>query len=361
MRYVLLALMTLITSLAQALEIGDTAPSLASVKWVKNGPVEIGRSLTVVEFWATWCGPCRVSIPKLSALNSKFHDRLIVVGLSDEELATITPFVTEQGEHMNYQIGMANEAVHDGYMAGRDGIPYSFLIGADGKVIWHGHPMALEKIVAAVIAGTWDAKSETQRATRRQELQDLLHTDPAGNEDGLLARIQEKTAAMLADDPTDLETVNLRIEVAKHMKNHAVVRATCAAIPVAQLDADQAGALALMLVRDEEPANRHLDLAYAFAAHAVSTEPANAQAQAAQAAVWNALGFLDRAVACQMRAVAADPADDSQLAALAFYRETQRLAALVTAGKPITAPADLAPAAQPAQPAGPAGPSSLVP
>lgn len=360
MRYLLLVFMGLLTSLAQALEIGDSAPSLASVKWVKNGPVEIGRSLTVVEFWATWCGPCLASIPKLSALNSKFHDRLIVVGLSDEGLDTITPFVTAQGENMRYQIGMADEAVHDGYMAGRNGIPYSFLIGADGKVIWHGHPGALEKVVATVIAGTWDAKSEMQRATRHQELQDLLHSDPAGHEDALLARIQEKTGIILADDPTDMDALQLRVAVAKHQKNNALVRATLAATPVAQLDADQAGALALMLVHDEEPANRHLDLAYAFAAQAVSAEPANAQAQTAQAAVWQALGLLDRAIASQARAVAADPADDSQLATLAFYREAQRLAALITAGKPITAPPAGA-AAPSAKPAGPAGPAALVP
>ena len=48
------AVLLLILSVAcQALEIGDKAPSLAMVTWVKQGPVEVGRSLTVVEFWAT--------------------------------------------------------------------------------------------------------------------------------------------------------------------------------------------------------------------------------------------------------------------------------------------------------------------
>ena len=363
MRYALLALLTLITTFVHALEVGDTAPSLASVTWVKNGPVEIGRSLTVVEFWATWCGPCKISIPKLTALNKKYHDRLIVVGLSDEELPTITPFVTAQGAAMDYQVGMANEAVHDGFMAGREGIPYTFLIGADGKVIWHGHPMALKKIVAAVLDGTWDAKTEAHRVQQRQELEALLNTDPAGNEDALLARIQEKTALILAADPLDQETLGLRLNIAKHQKDAALFRATLAAIPVDQLEAEQAAELTVMLVQDEQPANRHLDLAYAFAQRAVSAEPTSADAHAALAAVWHGLGFLDRARASQERAVAIDPADNRQLATLAFYREVQRLAGLISDGKPFTAPAaSSVPKPAPAvQPASPAGPASLVP
>jgi thiol-disulfide isomerase/thioredoxin/Flp pilus assembly protein TadD len=364
MRYAVLTFLTLITTFLHALEVGEPAPSLASVKWVKNGPVEIGRSLTVVEFWATWCGPCKTSIPKLTALNKKYHDRLIVVGLSNEELPTLAPFVTAQGTAMDYQVGMVDEAVHEGYMAGRDGIPYSFLIGADGKVIWHGHPMALKKVVAAVLAGTWNATSEARRAQQQQqELQTLLNSDPAGNEDALLARIQEKTALILATDPLDQEALDLRLNIAKHQKDAGLFRATLTAIPVDQLETEQAATLTMMLVQDEQPANRHLDLAYAFAQRAVGAEPTSAEAHAALAAVWHALGFLDRARGSQERAVAIDPADESQLATLAFYREAQRLAGLIGDGKPLTAPAasSVARPAPVAQPAGPAGPASLVP
>ena len=367
MRYALLAILALCAANLQALDVGEPAPSLATVTWVKNGPVEVGRSLTVVEFWATWCGPCRASIPKLTSLSAKYHDRLIVVGLSDEDLPTIKPFVAAQGEHMNYQVGMVNEAVHEGYMAGRDGIPYAFLVGADGKVIWHGHPLALEKIVAAVIAGTWDPKSEAKRAARSQELQELLSTDPAGDEDGLLKRIQDKTAAILAEDPLDSEAFDIRLGVAKHMKNGALIRAALEALPIDQLDAERAAELAERLVKDENPADRHLDLAYGFAARAVAADPTAASAHAAQATVWHALGMVDRAVASQQRAVAVDPADDVQLTRLAFYREAQRIAALITADKPLTAPPAAASksaatsGAAPAPRPSPAGPASLVP
>lgn len=371
MRYALLTILVLCAVNLQALDIGEPAPSLATVTWVKNGPVEVGRSLTVVEFWATWCGPCRASIPKLTSLSAKYHDRLIVVGLSDEDLPTIKPFVAAQGEHMNYQVGMVNEAVHEGYMAGRDGIPYAFLIGADGKVIWHGHPLALDKIVAAVIAGTWNPKSEAKRSARGQELRELLSTDPAGDDDGLLQRIQEKTAVILAEDPLDAEAFDVRLGVAKHMKNGAMIRATLEALPIDQLDAERAAELAERVVHDENPADRHLDLAYGLATRAVAADPTAASAHAAQATVWYALGMLDRAVASQRRAVAVDPADEAQLAMLAFYHEAQRLAALITADKPLTAPpaaaaaaagkSAAAPGGTPAPRLSPAGPASLVP
>jgi thiol-disulfide isomerase/thioredoxin len=363
MRYALLALLTLITTFVHALEVGEAAPSLASVTWVKNGPVEIGRSLTVVELWATWCGPCHIWIPKLSALSTKYQDRLIVVGLSDEEVPTITKFVAAQGPTMNYHVGKIDDTANQGYKIGSQGLPYTFLIGADGKVIWHGHPMALKKIVAAVLDGTWDAKAEAQRAQQREELQALLNTDPAGNENALIARIQEKTALILAADPLDQETLGLRLNIAKHQKDAALFRATLAAIPVGQLEAEYAIELTMTLIKDEQPASRHLDLAYAFAQRAVSAEPTSADAHAALASVWHGLGYLDRARASQERAVAIDPADNRQLATLAFYREVQRLAGLISDGKPLTAPAaSSVPKPAPAvQPASPAGPASLVP
>lgn len=370
MRHVILLFALTLAALtsAPALETGDKAPSLAAVTWVKQGPVDVGRSLTVVEFWATWCGPCRVSIPKLTALAAAHKDRLVVVGLSDEDAATVKPFVTAQDTKMDYNVGLADEALHESYMAGRDGIPYAFLVGADGVVMWHGHPLALEKVITAVLSGTWDAKAEAVRAARSQELQAMLQTDPAGDEAGLMKQILKKTGEILTDDPTDPEALNLRLGVAKHLGDRALVRSTLEAIPLDHLDADSAADFALRLAHDEEPADRHLDLAYAFAERAVTIDGDSAAAHAALAAVQHALGLVDKAVANQELAAAADPKDANTAATLAFYRETQRLAALLLAGKPLTPPA--APVAPQHEKAGtnaapkadsPAGPAGLVP
>src|SRR5437764_4651078 len=65
------------------LKVGDPAPKLQMGKWIQGEPVtefKPGKAY-LVEFWATWCGPCRVSIPHLNELHNKYKDQgLVVIG-----------------------------------------------------------------------------------------------------------------------------------------------------------------------------------------------------------------------------------------------------------------------------------------
>src|ERR1041385_6120947 len=80
----LTAAFTLNTHAAGAL--GDPAAPLVISEWVKGKPVDLaaakGKEVVVVEFWATWCGPCRTSIPHLTEMQKKFKD-VRFVGVSD--------------------------------------------------------------------------------------------------------------------------------------------------------------------------------------------------------------------------------------------------------------------------------------
>src|SRR6185436_1636477 len=84
MRFTLaLMLWTAASVQAATLKVGDAAPKLQIAKWVQGEPVkELAPGTTyIVEFWATWCGPCRETIPHLNALHEKFKDKgLVVIG-----------------------------------------------------------------------------------------------------------------------------------------------------------------------------------------------------------------------------------------------------------------------------------------
>lgn len=320
----------------QALEVGDKAPALTSAAWVKNGPAEVGKGLLLVEFWATWCGPCKTSIPHLTKLGKQYGDKLSIAGLSNEDEEVVKPFVTAQGAAMDYHVGVTDEALNQAYMEGRDGIPFSFLVGADGVVVWVGHPMSIEPILAAVVAGTFDAKTEGLRAKKRQELQELLQQDPGTDQEGFLAKVSAQAGALLKEDPSDEMAFQVSVGVAKHRKDSAGVRAVLASLPIAQISGSRAAELAVTISGDPAVADRNLDIAWALAERALSAAADEANSHLAAARVRYALGMLEEAIVAQEQAAKREPAlaDD-----LLFYREALRLRDLAKAGKPLTAPA----------------------
>jgi thiol-disulfide isomerase/thioredoxin len=143
-------------------KLGDAAQPLTGLEWVKGGPVEIkAGTVYVVEFWATWCPPCRVSIPHLTELQHKYKDKnLVVVGISTEKVSVVKPFVEQKGNDMDYIVAVdTTGTVSRGYMDafGRNTIPSAFVVGEDGKIAWVGHPMdnmdaVLERTLATASA-----------------------------------------------------------------------------------------------------------------------------------------------------------------------------------------------------------------
>ena len=75
-------------------QLGGRAAPLMGLEWIKGGPVQLTPgSITVVEFWATWCPPCRTSIPHLTEIQHRFKDqRVTIVGVSNETADIVKPF-----------------------------------------------------------------------------------------------------------------------------------------------------------------------------------------------------------------------------------------------------------------------------
>ncbi len=161
-------------------ELGMQAPPLEIAAWIQGSPVDPSSgaqtNIFVIEFWATWCAPCRTSIPHLSRLQNRFRDRgVVVVGVSTESADEIRPFVEQMGERMSYTVAADNrDRTRKAYMEafGVQGIPHAFVVDRNGRIAWHGHPMAgLEEVVEDVIEGRHDidAARSAQQAVRMME------------------------------------------------------------------------------------------------------------------------------------------------------------------------------------------------
>ncbi len=173
-------------ALSKDLGIGDPAPKITVAEFVKGEPIkefEKGK-VYVVEFWATWCGPCKTSIPHLTAMQKAHKDaRFLGVSVFEQDFSGVKPFVKEMGDKMDYTV--ATDSVPEGktgqegamgkdwmLASGEGGIPTAFLVNGDGRIAWIGHPMELEKPLEKVLEGAWDlsAARDKREQAKAEEL-----------------------------------------------------------------------------------------------------------------------------------------------------------------------------------------------
>lgn len=162
---------------APALKAGSPAPELKVEKFIKGEPIkgfEKGR-VYVVEFWATWCGPCIASMPHISELQRHYKDKGVTIcGVNvweekDYTEATFTKaesFVKERGDNMAYTVAFDGGAkfMQTNWMeaADQNGIPAAFVVDKKGVIAWIGHPMNLDMVLDMVVGDTWDIEKGPQ-------------------------------------------------------------------------------------------------------------------------------------------------------------------------------------------------------
>lgn len=115
--------------------LNETAPELVIEKWNSEIPETKGKFI-LVDFWATWCGPCRAGIPGLNEMQKKFEDKLVIIGISDEPLAKVKSF---NNPRITYPNGIDTKKTVSGFLGIR-GIPHMILIDPSGVVRWEGYP-----------------------------------------------------------------------------------------------------------------------------------------------------------------------------------------------------------------------------
>ena len=199
----------------RAADLGDPAKPLDIKEWVKGGPVNLsdgkGKTIYVVEFWATWCPPCRTSIPHLTEMQKKFKDKGVVfIGVTAEKSDVVKKFVEKMGDKMDYNVAIDGGKTSEGYMEafGIEGIPHAFIVDKEGKIAWQGHPMdGLDKVLDQMIEGKYDMAEAKAKAGKRaegekrqfevqQKLQKLAKAIMAGEDNEETKTLEEELVAL---------------------------------------------------------------------------------------------------------------------------------------------------------------------
>ena len=210
-----------------AADLGDPAPELKIAKWVKGDPTQISdieKGIYVVEFWATWCPPCRTSIPHLTEIQNRFKDKNVtIIGVTDEKENVVKPFVDNLGSKMDYRVAIDQGATAAGYMKayGVNGIPHAFIV-QNKKIIWHGHPMAgLDKTLEEVVSGKYDI-AKAKAKMKAETLMDQFREAAAEGDDAKADKVAAEIQAAIKDgviteqfDPTK-EKKEIRLAALKN-------------------------------------------------------------------------------------------------------------------------------------------------
>ncbi len=94
---------------------------------------DLHGKVVLVNFWATWCPPCRKEMPDLDALYKKFKDQgFVILAISDEDAAKVAPFIAEK--KIGYPVLLdPGRKVHEQFIV--EGIPKSFVYDREGKMV----------------------------------------------------------------------------------------------------------------------------------------------------------------------------------------------------------------------------------
>lgn len=116
--------------------LNQKAPELTVEHWLSQEPDTKGK-FVLVDFWATWCGPCRKAIPELNELAKAFPKEMVVIGISDEPADKVKSMKSPAIEYYN---AIDTKATTKKQLEVK-GIPHVVLIDPKGVVRWEGFPL----------------------------------------------------------------------------------------------------------------------------------------------------------------------------------------------------------------------------
>lgn len=324
------------------LTIGSKAPALDVEHWVQNGngkfkPVtkfESGK-VYVVEFWATWCGPCIASMPHLAETQKEYAEKGVqLISISDEDLETVETFLKREitgGEQSKDEPKTYRDLTSayclttdpDGssqkdYMeaAKQNGIPTAFIVGKKGEIEWIGHPMEMDEPLKSVVEDKWDRaayiaefKAAQEAQIQMQKLFGLLNGGKMDEALKMLDELIEKTGK--GQNKTQFQMIKLQVMLQQEDKKEEVAAFAKTVLDSAAEDPMMINQLCWAFVEMTEAGrldNTEL-LKNALTATAAAAEKAEAESKGAildtLAHLYHLTGDLDKAIETQKKAVEA--------------------------------------------------------
>lgn len=116
--------------------LNEKAPALTIAKWISAKPKTKDKFI-LIDFWATWCGPCRKAIPELNEIQKQFKNDIVVIGISEETVEKVTAMKEPQ---IDYFYGVDPQGTMSKELKVQ-GIPHVILIDPKGIVRWEGFPL----------------------------------------------------------------------------------------------------------------------------------------------------------------------------------------------------------------------------
>lgn len=335
-----LALITLLacSSIASAqatLKVGDAAPPLTVGKWVRGKPVEKFEAGTVyvMEFWATWCGPCKAAMPHLAKLQADHPEIVIIaqdVGEEDKESSKVEAWIADLGDQMKgLRVATDDRSGDDeGKMfvawnqaARAETLPATFVIDKEGKIAWIGRPDGAREAVEQLLAGTFDRDAAKKQSAAKNADQQSMQALQAELNDSVGPLLGEKDyiGAAKAVDPIiaahpEKKGYLLGVKFGLQLKAQSYDDAYATADLIAAEandDAQTLGSLALAMVDGQGIEKRDYARAERYATRAVElTDTKDAHQLDTLARVHAEQGYFDKAADTMKKAVAV--ADDEQ-------------------------------------------------
>ena len=298
-----------------ALSIGSKAPIPEISDFVRGEKptfFEPGK-VYVIEFWATWCPPCRQSMPHLTKLAEDMKSKgVVIVGVSDEKVETVRTFLEKDEWKQKARYTLATDpdrSTHRAYMeaSGQGGIPTAFIV-KEGVVQWIGHPMEMDAPLAKIVDGTWDPKTakqtfedsvaEEMKAMGRQN--DMTKAIDSKDWDKAVALIDAEIAASTGEEAMQSKVQKAQILLVAGRSEAAY--ALCAEL--IKEDPALRNFVATSVLHLPDVADRRVDLAITWLTDVTSAAgPANPQVLAELAYAWSLKGDFTKAADFMRRAI----------------------------------------------------------